>query len=221
METIATAFTSLFQVDEFLRATISQMGVGVYIVLFFIIFAETGLVVTPFLPGDSLLFAAGALAATGDLSVSLLAITLLGAAVSGDAVNYLVGRRFGHLIVKRGSRLVKHEHLERASEFFARYGGRAVVLGRFAPIIRTFVPFVAGMCEMHLPRFWAFNISGAIAWVTLFLGAGYLFGNLPWVEENLTLAMGLIVIASIAPAAFEAARARFGKRQTAEAGKRP
>jgi len=200
--------TQVFQPDQFLHQVIADMGPGVYAVLFLIVFAETGLVITPFLPGDSLLFAAGAIAAAGDLGFATVGLTLFAAAVVGDAVNFLIGRSFGHAIVSRNSRLVKREHINAASEFFRRHGGKAIVLARFVPIVRTFAPFVAGMCEMSLPRFWVFNISGAAVWVLLFTGAGYLFGNLPWVEENLTLAMGLIVLASVVPIAIEAIRRR-------------
>lgn len=199
MEELASLFPLLFAPDEFIAETISKLGVGIYLVLFLIVFAETGLVVTPFLPGDSLLFAAGAIAAAGDLGYGPLAATLFVAAVIGDAVNYAIGRRFGASILSRESRFVKREHVESASEFFAKHGGKAVVLARFAPFVRTFVPFVAGMCEMPLGRFWVFNISGAAVWVLMFTGAGYFFGSMHWVEENLTLAMMIIVLLSVMP----------------------
>ena len=219
MAEFAALVAQIFQPDQFLHQVIGYMGDGVYVVLFAVVFAETGLVVTPFLPGDSLLFAAGAIAAAGDLGYWTLASTLFVAAVLGDAVNYFIGRTFGHAIVRRNSMLIKREHIERASEFFERHGGKAIALARFVPIVRTFAPFVAGMCEMQLRRFWVFNVSGAAVWVILFTGAGYLFGNLPWVEENLTVAMGLIVAASVVPIAVEAwRRKRSGKAATVPHG---
>jgi len=216
IEGLASAFPLLFAPDEFIAEVISQIGAGIYVVLFLIVFAETGLVVVPFLPGDSLLFAGGALAAAGDLGFWPLAGTLFAAAVIGDAVNYFIGRRFGGAILSRDTRWVKREHVQGASEFFQRHGGKAVVLARFAPFVRTFVPFVAGMCEMSLGRFWLFNITGAAAWVLLFTGAGYFFGSMPWVEENLTLAMMAIVGISVLPMAVGILRRRFSRTDEAE-----
>lgn len=203
--------SELFQPHQFLESVIGQLGGWVYGVLFAIIFAETGLVVTPFLPGDSLLFAAGAIAGAGYLDIGVLMGVLLFAAIAGDAVNYAIGRRFGVAVLRRGSKLVKQEHVDMATGFFERHGGKAVVLARFVPIVRTFVPFVAGMCGMKLTRFWTFNVSGAIVWVVLFTGAGYLFGNLPWVEENLTLGMIVIVFLSVLPVIVETIRHRTRK----------
>jgi len=212
VENLTALLGNLFRPDEFIREVISDLGAGVYIVLFAVVFAETGLVVTPFLPGDSLLFAAGAIAAAGDLGFWALSGTLFVAAVLGDAVNYFIGRSFGHAIVNRGGRLVKREHIALATQFFDKHGGKAIFLARFVPIVRTFVPFVAGMCEMSLGRFWAFNVSGAVVWVALFTGAGYLFGNLPWVEENLTLAMLLVVAISVVPVLVEYVRHRRSRK---------
>jgi membrane-associated protein len=218
LENLASALPLLFQPDEFIAAIIDQLGAGIYIVLFLIVFAETGLVVTPFLPGDSLLFAGGAVAAAGDLSFWSLSIVLLVAAIAGDAVNYLIGRRFGVAILNRESKWVKREHFDEASDFFGRHGGKAIFLARFAPFVRTFVPFVAGMCEMSLPRFWMFNISGAIVWVLLFTGAGYLFGTMPWVEENLTLFMMSIVAISVLPMVIGIVRRKMAPKDAAETG---
>jgi membrane-associated protein len=211
MQELASALPLLFTPDEFIATLIGQIGAGIYVVLFLIVFAETGLVVTPFLPGDSLLFAGGAVAAAGGLGFWPLAMTLLLAAIAGDAVNYAIGRRFGGLILRQDRRWVKREHFDEATEFFQRHGGKAVFLARFAPFVRTFVPFVAGMCDMSLPRFWMFNITGAVVWVTLFTGAGYLFGNMPWVEENLTLAMLVIVGLSVSPMIVGAVRRKLRK----------
>jgi len=216
MEGLASAFPLLFVPDEFIAAVISQIGAGIYLVLFLIVFAETGLVVTPFLPGDSLLFAGGAVAAAGGLSFWSLAATLCAAAIVGDAVNYLIGRRFGRAILRKDTRWVKREHVEEATQFFHRHGGKAVVLARFAPFVRTFLPFVAGMCGMPLGRFWLFNVSGAIAWVLLFTGAGYFFGSMPWVEENLTLAMVAIVGISVLPMIIGLARRKLSRAHKAE-----
>lgn len=199
----------VFHPNEFLKDVIASMGSGVYVVLFLIVFAETGLVVAPILPGDSLLFAAGALAAAGFMDVMVISGVLVAAAILGDAVNYSVGRFFGRKIVNRGSRLVKREYVVQTTEFFEKHGGKAIVLARFVPIVRTFAPFVAGMCQMPLTRFWTFNISGGIVWVTLFVGAGYLFGNLPGVEENLTAVMLGIVAVSVLPMIVEATRHRM------------
>jgi membrane-associated protein len=185
-------------------------------VLFAVVFAETGLVVAPFLPGDSLLFAGGAVSAAGLLNVWVLAGAMLVAAVAGDAANYLIGRRFGRAILRRGSRLIKRQHVEKASAFFERHGGRAIVLARFVPVVRTFAPFVAGMCEMPIGRFWAYNVSGAIVWVALFTSAGFFFGKLPWVEENLALGMGLVVFASMIPVVIEGARRLWLASRSAE-----
>ena len=213
LEGLSSALPLLFTPDQFIAEIINQLGAGIYIVLFLIVFAETGLVVTPFLPGDSLLFAGGAVAAAGDLTFWSLALTLFLAAVVGDAVNYLIGRRFGLVILQRDGRWVKREHFDGASHFFHQHGGKAIFLARFAPFVRTFVPFVAGMSRMSLPRFWLFNITGAFVWVALFTGAGYLFGNMPWVEENLTLFMMAIVAISVMPMVIGAIRRKLRSRR--------
>jgi membrane-associated protein len=210
-------FAQVFQPNEFLTAAIDQMGAGVYVVMFVIVFAETGFVFTPFLPGDSLLFAAGALSGLGALPYWVLVATLVAAAVLGDAINYLVGRTLGRKILDAGTgRFIKAENVHKTEEFFRRHGGAAIVLARFVPIVRTFAPFVAGMSEMPLGKFWSYNITGAFAWVVLFTGAGYLFGNLPWVAENLTVAMIVIVLISVLPMGFEAWRHRRGAAAASE-----
>jgi membrane-associated protein len=178
---------------------IAHAGAWVYGVIFAIVFAETGLVVAPFLPGDSLLFAAGALSGAGELRVWVLVGLVLLAAIGGDAVNYAVGRFFGRWIADKGGRFVKRRHIDATQVFFARHGGKALVLARFVPIVRTFAPFVSGMGGMSLGRFWRYNVVGAIAWVALFVGAGYFFGTIPWVEQNLTLIMLGIIVASVVP----------------------
>jgi membrane-associated protein len=205
----------IMQPNELLSSAVAQMGVFVYVILFAIVFAETGLVVAPFLPGDSLLFAAGALAGLNKLELIPLMVTLLVAAVLGDAVNYWIGRSLGRGILERSNgRLIKPEHVATTEVFFRKHGGKTIVLARFVPIVRTFAPFVAGMCHMPLARFWVFNISGAIAWVLLFTGAGYIFGNIPWIEENLAAGMIVIVFISVAPMFYEGWRRRRESKRT-------
>jgi membrane-associated protein len=193
------------------QAMIDYIGVGnVYIVLFAIIFCETGLVVTPFLPGDSLLFAVGALGARGiGFNLPLLTGLLILAAVLGDAVNYWIGYRLGPAVFKReDSRLLNKKHLIKAQEFYEEYGGKTIILARFVPIVRTFAPFVAGVGRMNFFRFWLFNIVGAIAWVLICLGAGYAFGNVPFVKKNFELVIVAIVVISVLPMAWEFWQAR-------------
>ena len=204
----------IMQPNELLASGVAQMGVFVYVILFAIVFAETGLVVAPFLPGDSLLFAAGALAGVGKLELIPLMATLLVAAVVGDAVNYWIGRSLGRgMLARSNGRLIKPEHVATTETFFRKHGGKTIVLARFVPIVRTFAPFVAGMCHMPLARFWAFNISGAIAWVLLFTGAGYIFGNIPWIEENLAAGMLVVVAISVLPMFYEGWRRRRESRR--------
>jgi membrane-associated protein len=213
---VAELLDLLLHVDTYLVQLIAQYGVLVYAVLFVIVFAETGLVVTPFLPGDSLLFAAGALAAAGSLDVRLLAVLLIVAAIVGDAVNYAIGRTAGHRLIAvarsdpKWGRWINPSYIARAHEFFERHGGKAVVLGRFMPIVRTFVPFVAGVAEMTYPTFALFNVTGAVVWVGVCLGAGYIFGNVPVVKENFSLVAIGIVIISLLPMAIEFVRYRRG-----------
>jgi membrane-associated protein len=209
--------------DAYLLDLVANYGPWFYAILFAIIFAETGLVVTPFLPGDSLLFAAGAIAATGALDIWVASGTVLVAAVAGNAVNYSIGRTVGHRVIRmaetnpRWGRLIKPVYLTKAHEFFERYGGKAVVLARFAPIIRTFVPFVAGVAEMTYASFTFYNVTGCIAWVGLCIGAGYIFGNVPIIRNNFSLVAIGIVIVSFLPMAFEYLRYR---RETASASHR-
>jgi len=194
--------------DAHLAEFVQQYGVFVYVLLFAIVFAETGLVVTPFLPGDSLLFTAGALAAVSVLDVRLVVPLLLSAAVLGDAVNYAVGHFIGpRVFCAEGEsslwqRLLNRKHLQQAHEFFERYGGKAVVLGRFVPIVRTFVPFVAGVGSMSYPQFAVYNVLGGALWVGLCCGAGYGFGNVPVVKENFELVVAGIVFVSVLPIAW-------------------
>lgn len=200
-------------VDRHLAELTAQAGGWIYGLLFLIIFCETGLVVTPFLPGDSLLFAVGALAATGALDIRLLAVLLTIAAILGDAANYHIGRYLGPRVLRRESRWLNRRHLEKTERFFERYGARTIVLARFVPIVRTFAPFVAGVGSMHYSRFVVYNIAGALLWMTIFLGAGYCFGNLPVVKERFTLVILGIIGVSMLPMLFEFARARWDARR--------
>ena len=216
-----STFIDLFlHLDQHLAELVTQYGPWVYGILFLIVFAETGLVVTPFLPGDSLLFAVGAMGAVGALDARIAAILLVIAAVLGDAVNYAIGRFVGPRVFKSTDgttfleRALNRDHLARAHEFFEKYGGKAVVLGRFVPIVRTFVPFVAGAGAMDYPKFALYNVLGALAWVGICLGAGYAFGNVPIVRDNFTLVALGIVAVSLLPMVIEILAARRRERAT-------
>ena len=204
----------ILHIDTHLLDLAATYGRWIYGILFAIVFAETGLVVLPFLPGDSLLFAAGAIAATGALDARLLALLMMVAAVLGNTVNYSVGRSFGTHIIDRAQRdprwgrLVRPAYVARAHRFFETHGGSAVVLGRFVPIVRTFVPFVAGVAEMSYAAYTLYNVAGSVAWVGLCVGAGYAFGNVPVIKENFSLvALGIVVI-SLLPMLIEYVRYR-------------
>ena len=197
-------------IDFFLHAErhliwfIENHGVWIYALLFAIVFCETGLVITPFLPGDSLLFAVGALAAQNLINWQIILPLLLVAAILGDSVNYAIGKWIGPKVFHyESSRFFKKEYLHKAHAFYEKYGGRAIILARFVPIVRTFAPFVAGVGSMNYPRFFAYNVSGAIIWVGLFLGAGYFFGALPFVQKNMKVVILGIIIVSILPIAWE------------------
>ena len=204
--------------DRHLEALVATYGGWTYLVLFAVVFCETGLVVTPFLPGESLLFGAGALAATTPtLSLPWLLVVLLAAAILGDTANYWIGRKLGPWLVHREKPLlIRQEHLDKTSRFFERYGGKTIVIARFVPIVRTFAPFVAGLGHMSYPRFMAYNISGGIAWVVLCTVSGYLFGNLPVVQEHFSLVILGIIVVSLLPAVYEWWRARREARAEAE-----
>lgn len=195
--------------DKHLQEIIHQYGAGTYWVLIAIIFCETGLVFLPFLPGDSLLFAAGAFAASGSLNLWLLLLLLSVAAIVGDTVNYWIGRVFGQRILENGKiRLVKPEHLARTHDFFERYGGKTIIIARFVPIVRTLAPFVAGLGRMTYGRFMLYNVTGGLGWVLICTIAGYFFGNLPFVKNNFSLVVLAIIFISILPGVFEYLRHR-------------
>jgi membrane-associated protein len=199
-----TDILSVFlHLDVHLQAIITAYGVWTYVILFAVIFLETGIIVTPFLPGDSLLFAAGAFAATGALDVGWLFALLFVAAVLGDTLNYRIGYGIGPRAFQGRSRFFKKEHLDRTHQFYERHGGKTIVLARFMPIIRTFAPFVAGIGRMTYSRFVFYNVFGGLAWTALFIFGGYFFGNLPIVEENFTLVVLAIIILSVLPPVIE------------------
>ena len=198
---LTTLFYSLFALDQTVAGLAAQHGHWIYLILFAIIFAETGLVVFPFLPGDSILFIAGTVVATAGLDIHLLAVVLIAAAILGDTINYSVGHYIGpRVFEKPDSRWFKQEHLRRTQAFYDRYGGVTIIIGRFVPIIRTFAPFLAGVAGMTYRRFLSYNVVGAIAWIVSLVYAGYLFGNIPWVKENLTFIVFAIVAISLIPA---------------------
>lgn len=200
MQEIINIFLHL---DKYLVQVISQYGELTYILLFLIIFAETGLVVTPFLPGDSLLFAAGALAVTSSLNVFTLYILLLIAAILGDTMNYWIGHFLGPKVYNKNYRFFKKEHLDKAHHFYEKHGGKAIVLARFVPIIRTFAPFVAGVARMTYSHFITYNIVGGVLWVSIFVLGGYFFGNLPFIKANFHYVVLVIIFLSLVPIVYE------------------
>jgi membrane-associated protein len=212
MDFIRTVFEFALHFDKYLEVFVQQYGFLTYAILFAIIFCETGLVVTPFLPGDSLLFAAGALSASlntgGTLNPVLLIVILSIAAIAGDTVNYLIGAYIGPRVFERNSRFLKKEYLDRTNEFYEKYGGKTIILARFVPIVRTFAPFVAGVGKMNYRRFIMFNVVGGIVWVVIFVTLGALFGNIPFVKNNFEIVTLGIVFISVLPMIVEFVRAR-------------
>lgn len=212
MDLIKFLIDFILHIDRHLIELVQAYGNWVYGILFLIVFCETGLVVMPLLPGDSLLFVAGALAAQGALQVHGLAAMLIIAAILGDSLNYAIGKRFGHIIAGPNSRWVKQAHIQRTHAFFEKHGGKTIIVARFMPIVRTFAPFVAGIGEMSYYKFITFNVIGAVLWVTCFIYAGYWFGNLEIVRSNLKLIMLAIIVLSVSPVLFEAFKHRFQRR---------
>ncbi len=208
MEFVATFVDIVLHLDTHLQWLVANYGHWVYLILFLIIFCETGLVVTPFLPGDSLLFVAGAVAAAGGLHVHALFALLAVASFSGDNTNYWIGRFLGPRVFRDGSRLLNKANLERTRLFYARHGGKTVVIARFLPIIRTFAPFVAGIGHMHYARFALFSLGGSVLWIGSLTYAGYTFGNIPFVKQNLSVVIVGIVVLSLMPGIVEFVRAR-------------
>ncbi|MCS3431700.1 membrane-associated protein [Klebsiella sp. BIGb0407] len=209
MDFIYLVIDFILHIDAHLAELVAEYGIWVYAILFLILFCETGLIVTPFLPGDSLLFVAGAIAAlpTNDLNVHLMVAVMITAAIIGDAVNYTIGRLFGErLFSNPNSKIFRRSYLDKTHAFYERHGGKTIILARFVPIVRTFAPFVAGMGHMSYRRFAFYNVTGAVIWVLLFTYAGYLFGNLPIIQENLKLLIVGIIVLSIMPGVIEVIR---------------
>lgn len=206
---ISTLIDFILHIDQHLVEISAQYGVWIYAVLFLIIFCETGLVVTPFLPGDSLLFAAGGIAAVGSMNIHVMIALLLAAAILGDAVNFMIGKFFGRkLFANPDSKIFRQSYLEKTHAFYEKHGGKTIIIARFVPIVRTFAPFVAGMGSMHYGTFIRYNIIGAVLWVLSFSYAGYFFANIPVVKNNLALVMVAIIVISILPGVIEVIRAR-------------
>ena len=214
MEFIAYCISFVLHIDRHLFALASTYGTWIYAILFLIVFCETGLVVTPFLPGDSLLFACGVLAGADLLGYPQIIGVLLAAGILGDSVNYNIGRRVGPAIFKKDTRFIKKAHLIQAHAFYERHGGKAIVLARFIPIIRTFAPFVAGIAVMNPAVFLLFNITGCVLWVLSLVSAGYFLGNTPFAREHFSLIVYAIILASIMPLVVELLKAWWKQRKT-------
>ena len=216
---ITTLVYSIFSLDSALPQIIAQYGDWIFVILFLVIFAETGLVIFPFLPGDSLLFIAGTVSATMGLNVHLLVVLLVLAAILGDSVNYAAGHFIGPRVFYRAGtrglwRLIKPSHLQRTHDFFEKYGATALVIGRFVPIVRTFVPFLAGVGQMTYARFLFYNVTGGILWITSVTYAGYLFGNIPWVKVNFHWVVIGIIVVSVLPMAIQYLREKAKARRS-------
>lgn len=209
MELIKYLVDFILHLDRHLVALVAQYGVWTYAILFLIIFCETGLVVTPFLPGDSLIFAVGALSAKGVLSFFVVTVVMIVAAILGDTLNYWIGYRVGpRVFTSESSRWLNRQHLDKTHQFYEKYGGKTIIIARFMPIIRTFAPFVAGIGRMSYGKFLLYNVVGGVLWIVLFMVAGYLFGNIPIVRRNFTLVIFGIIIVSVLPGVIEYLRAR-------------
>ncbi|MFA5370824.1 MAG: DedA family protein [Sideroxydans sp.] len=212
MEMLAGLLDVVLHLDVYLLVLVQEYGIWVYAILFFIIFAETGLVVAPFLPGDSLLFVIGALCGMGSLDIQIAMPLLILAAFMGDNTNYWIGRLLGLRLLNRASpRFIKHEHLEKTHAFYEKHGGKTVIFARFLPILRTFAPFVAGVGTMNYRLYVMFSILGGVAWIGSLIVAGYFFGNIPVIKDNLTLMILVIVVISFIPAILEFIRHRGRK----------
>ncbi len=216
MELLKQFIDILLHLDRYLVSLSAEYGVWIYAILFLIIFCETGLVVTPFLPGDSLLFAVGALASTGAVDLWLIVLLLSIAAILGDTVNYFVGYKFGDYLVKHQSKLIKKEYLDKTHDFYERYGGRTIVIARFVPIVRTFAPFVAGMGSMTYSHFLTYNIVGGLVWIFSLSFLGFFFGELPIVKKNFSLVIFGIIFISILPIVWEFVKAKFFPQSSTE-----
>jgi membrane-associated protein len=216
MDYIKVAFDFLLHIDRYLSVIIQDFGAWSYLILFVVIFIETGLVVTPFLPGDSLLFAAGAFAAVGAFNPVLLFVLMAIAAVAGDTANYWIGHKIGPRVFSGEVKFLKKEYLDKTQAFYEKHGGKTIFLARFIPIIRTFAPFVAGVGKMRYGYFISYNIIGGIVWTALCTFVGYFFGNLPVVKENFSLVIVAIVIISVMPAVWEVVKAKIEEKKAAK-----
>ncbi|HMS22773.1 MAG TPA: DedA family protein [Candidatus Levybacteria bacterium] len=213
MEILTNIVNLFLHIDDQLAYIINLLGPLTYVVLFGVVFAETGLVITPFLPGDSLLFAAGALSGLGYLNIAVLYLSLLAAAILGDSLNYWIGNKIGpRVFARENSRVFKKEYLEKTREFYEKHGGKTIILARFIPIIRTFAPFVAGVGKMNYKSFLIYNVTGAFLWVTSFVFAGYFFGGLPFMQKNFHYAVVIIVFISLIPVVYEFVKHRYGHK---------
>jgi membrane-associated protein len=213
---ILSAFLDIFiHLDKTLGNVITEYGVLTYVILFVIIFCETGLVVTPFLPGDSLIFAAAAFAAIGKMNIFVLILVMLAAAILGDAVNYLIGNKLGNKMLAKENKFIKKAYIDKTHGFYEKYGGKTIIIARFVPIVRTFAPFVAGISNMHYNKFLSFNAIGGTLWVLIISAAGYFFGNIQVVQENFSVVVYAIVVISILPAVIEVMRHRMKNKTTA------
>ena len=207
MEFFSFIIDFILHIDQHLTELAAQYGAWIYGILFLIIFCETGLVVMPLLPGDSLLFAAGSIAAIGKMNIHLMVVLLIIAAILGDAVNFMIGKFFGEkLFANPNSKIFKQSHLQKTQQFYAKHGGKTIIMARFIPIVRTFAPFVAGMGHMTYHHFLAYNVIGGVLWVTIFSYLGYFFGNMDIVKDNLSLVLVAIIVLSILPAIIEIIR---------------
>jgi membrane-associated protein len=213
IDSIVNLIKTLLHLDKVLKDIILTYHTWTYLIMFFVIFMETGFVVTPFLPGDSLIFAAGAFAGLGSLHVGVLFVVLTLAAIAGDTVNYWIGHYIGPRAFSGNVRFLKKEYIDRTHVFFEKHGGKTIILARFIPIIRTFAPFVAGVGAMTYPKFIAYNVIGGLAWVALFTFGGYFFGNLPIVQDNFTFVILAIIFISVLPAIIEVIHSRQQARK--------
>jgi membrane-associated protein len=214
MDLLMMVIDFILHIDSHLQTLVANYGAWIYAILFLIVFCETGLVVTPFLPGDSLLFAAGALAALGSMQMLPLMSLLIVAAILGDAVNYAVGHYLGPKALSGRYRLLKPDYLQKTQVFYDRYGGKTLIIARFVPIVRTFAPFLAGVGEMPYRTFAFYNITGAVLWVISMTGCGYVFGNIPIIRENFSAVVLGIIVVSLLPAIFEVARSYWHKQRS-------
>ncbi|KGK88175.1 DedA family protein [Clostridium sp. HMP27] len=215
MQLIQMTIDFILHIDTHLSAIVQTYGMWSYAVLFLIVFCETGLVVLPFLPGDSLIFAAGALVSVSSMNIFTLLLVLMAAAIIGDTVNYEIGKLLGRgLYENQNIKFIKKEYLDKTNSFYDKHGGKTIILARFVPIIRTFAPFVAGMGKMHYSKFISYNIVGGITWVALFTLMGYFFGNLPAVQHNFTLVIFAIILVSVLPGAFAYLKSKMSSRDT-------